>query len=170
MVIRRAYWINLLLGVLFLLAVATGWIGGQRFPGLEGTPVPYTFTLDEEATGQREDGYHLVGTLNKVEDCLRIPQPAGFSVETVGSDERADWYDAEGRDLDESRSVGSAVLHIVLDLPTAHEAVQIWTAHACPPPEVALETGEPVIYVRTLLHEIPGNIAAQRVRSAGEPQ
>lgn len=160
---RHSWGLFTLLGILFLLGGATGFWGKQV---ISPNPIPYTFDLDTAQTGWREDGYHLAGIVHKRE-CERLPAPAGFAVEVsvAGSAEphRAEWRSVIGRPSDESRPAGSAPMHILIDLPAAFSVARVWTAHACP----AINEGT-VVMVRTLLHEIEGNVIEQRVLSSEE--
>lgn len=172
MVARHTYKIFLIGGLLFLSGALTGWIGGGSLP--PAPPVPYTFDLDEGRSGFRQDGYHLAGVVNKLEDCRRLEQPAGFVVRVSGSAAgeayNAEWRSVLGRSRDESRPVGSDDMHIVIDLPEAFVRAEVWTAHACPSPEIAEVTGASITYVRTLLHDIPGNVVSQRALSSAEQE
>ena len=160
---RHSYGLMFLLGLLFALGMASGWLGKAA---LDVDPIPYTFEIDELETGWRDDGYHFAGVVHKRE-CERLPAPAGFAIEVtpaVGAEPyRATWRSVLGRPNDESRPAGSAPMHILIDLPSNFAFARIWTAHACP----AVGEGS-VVMVRTLLHEILGNVIEQRVLSPSE--
>lgn len=160
---KHSWGLFTLLGILFLLGGATGFWGKQV---IAPNPIPYTFDLDAGQTGWRDDGYHLAGVVHKRE-CERLPAPAGFAVEVTAAGNlepyRAEWRSVIGRPIDESRPEGSASLHILIDLPPAFSVARVWTAHACP----AMNEGT-VVMVRTLLHEIAGNVIEQRVLSSEE--
>lgn len=173
MVMSKGYWINALFGTLFFLSVIGNVAGVFVWGGDTTTPTPFSFDLDEDATGFREDGYHLVGYVNKIEDCARLEAPAGFAVQVegtaAGDTYNADWHSALGNDRDQSREQGTNdPLHIIIDLPEAYGSVRVYAAHACPRPEslVDEETGEvsdvPITYIQTIFHEIPGNIETVR--------